>query len=150
MIATAGIQAPEIAPTPFDVVLRRGPLTLRRYRAAGKRLPVPVVLVPSIINRPYILDLREGQSLVAHLLSQGLDVYLIDWGLPTQADAGLDLAAYSGRLMRDVLRSACATSGSASAHLFGYCLGGTFSLIAAARGLRKIASVVALTTPVDM
>lgn len=167
--------------TPYDVVWTRGPVRLLRFRAPvarrrkrdrlkaallGRRqpeqpqqepvakLPVPVLLVPSIINRPAVLDLREGQSLTQHLLSQGLDVFLLDWGEPTHADAHLDLEAYTTRILPRAVRAACNAAGSAQCHLFGYCLGGTFALIAAAANppiLRdKVASIVALTTPVDL
>jgi polyhydroxyalkanoate synthase len=43
---------------------------------------VPVLLVYALILRPYILDLLPGNSLVEHLLGEGFDVYLLDWGCP--------------------------------------------------------------------
>lgn len=152
------MSAPTSAParsapfTPADVVERSGPMRVYRYRTpeGALRRPVPVVLVPSIINRPWVFDLREGQSLAAHLLGRGLDVYLVDWGAPTGADARLDLGDYGLRLIRRVLRAVRRESGAPRAHLLGYCLGGTFGLIAAARRVAGVASVVALTTPVDL
>lgn len=145
------LAAPRIAPSESDVVWRRGPVTLRRYR--GRRaaaLPLPVVLVPSIINRPYILDLRAGQSLVADLQARGLDVFLLDWGVPTRLDARLGLDDYAAGLLLPALAAARACAGAPAAHLLGYCLGGTFALVAAAQRAPGIASVVALTTPVDL
>ncbi|MCW8140316.1 MAG: hypothetical protein KIT58_15560 [Planctomycetota bacterium] len=85
----------QLAPTPCDELLRRGPMRVLRYRASTPRLPVPVVLVPSIINRSYVFDLRPGQSLVEALLGAGLDVVLVDWGVPAQADARLGLGDYA-------------------------------------------------------
>lgn len=143
----------DLAPTPFDVALRRGPMTLRRYRApAGPpaRLPVPVVLVPSIINTSVIFDLRPGQSVVAALLERGLDVFLVDWGEPKSADAGLGVGGYALQLLGKAVDAAKQASGAAQVHLFGYCLGGTFALIHAARRPASVASVIALTTPVDL
>ncbi|MGE0710313.1 MAG: alpha/beta fold hydrolase [Planctomycetota bacterium] len=145
--------APRDGATRNEVVWRRGPACLRRYQApagAPARLPIPVLLVPSIINRPTILDLAPGQSVVEHLLGQGLDVFLLDWGEPTQADAHLDLDAYAGKLLPRALEAACRAAGAPAAHLLGYCLGGTFALIAAAAKGRQVASVIALTTPVDL
>ncbi len=140
----------QLAPTPADEVLRRGPMRVLRYRAGSPRLPVPVVLVPSIINRAYVFDLRAGQSLVQALLAAGLDVFLVDWGTPTTADARLDLGGYALGLLGRAVEGACRAAGAPRAHLLGYCLGGTFSLIHAARRPEKVASVVALTTPVDL
>ncbi len=88
-----------------------------------------MVLVPSLINRAAILDLRPGQSLVEHLLGAGLDVYSVDWGEPSAADAHLDLKAYALRLLPSALQAARRESAAASVHVFGYCLGGTLALI---------------------
>lgn len=140
----------QLAPTPMDEVLRRGPMRLVRYRSETPRLPVPVVLVPSIINRSYVFDLRAGQSLVQALLAAGLDVFLVDWGTPTSADARLGLGDYALRLLGRAVDGACRAANARRAHLLGYCLGGTFSLIHAARRPAKVAGVVALTTPVDL
>lgn len=145
----------DLAPTPFESVLRRGPMSLRRYEApaaAPARLRVPVLLVPSIINRSYIFDLRPGQSVVEALLARGLDVYLVDWGDPGSADAGLGLSDYAVRLLGRAIDAARSASGADRVHLFGYCLGGTVALAHAARrgAASNVASVVALTTPVDL
>jgi poly[(R)-3-hydroxyalkanoate] polymerase subunit PhaC len=137
--------------TPSQVVWRRGPVRLLRYRTsepAGRSLPV--VLVPSIINRSYVLDLRPGQSFVQHLLARGLDVYMLDWGEPRGVDRDLGLDDYAWTLLRQAVRRARQASGAERVHLLGYCLGGTFSLIAGALGLPGVASIVALTTPVEM
>ncbi|RMG15586.1 MAG: hypothetical protein D6731_08035 [Planctomycetota bacterium] len=137
-------------PADRERVLRWGPLAVWRYPAAGEALPWPVVLVPSIINTARIFDLRRGQSLARHLAGQGLEVFLIDWGRPRAADAQLGLEDYCLRLPRRVLDAVLAGRGKdARAHLFGYCLGGVFSLVAGAR-LPRVASVLALTTPVDL
>lgn len=140
------------ASTPRETVGTWGCVRLERLLApagAAPRLRVPVLLVPSIINRARIFDLRPTQSLARHLLERGLDVYLLDWGAPSAADAHLDLADYALGLVRRALRRIEETSGATRAHLFGYCLGGTFALIAATR-LSNVASVCALTTPVDL
>lgn len=137
---------------PADEVLRHGPMRVLRFRpkSAARTEARPVLLVPSIINRPYILDLREGQSLAGHLLEQGLDVFIIDWGAPRASDAHLDLEGYAVRLLRKAIRGVRAASGADRVHLFGYCLGGTFALIAGAAGVAGIGTICALTTPVDL
>jgi len=137
---------------PADEVVRHGPMRVLRFRpkVEGQRAPRPVLLVPSIINRPYILDLREGQSLAGHLLEQGLDVFLVDWGAPRAADAHLDLEGYAVRLLRKAIRGVRAVSGADRVDLFGYCLGGTFALIAGAAGVAGIGTICTLTTPVDL
>lgn len=137
---------------PRDLILSRGPLKLYRYRGEGPRLTEadPVVLVPSIINRAYIFDLREGQSIAAHLLDAGLDVYLLDWGEPCRGDKNLGLEDYGLRLIKPVLRAVRKASGKPRAQLFGYCLGAAFALMAAAAPLPQISGVCALTAPFDL
>jgi polyhydroxyalkanoate synthase len=136
--------------TPRTAVSTWGPATLYRLKSERPRThTVPVLLVPSIINRPWILDLREGQSLAANLLDAGLDVFVVDWGEPRLADAHLDFGSYALAGLRHMLAAVRAASGADAAHLFGYCLGGTFALAAATR-LEGIASVCALATPVDL
>ena len=73
----------ETGQTRKDVVWTRGKARLYRYEPEKeKKHPVPVLLVYALILRPYILDLLPGNSLVEHLLGEGFDVYLLDWGRP--------------------------------------------------------------------
>ena len=50
-----------------------------------------MLLVYALINKPYILDLRPGNSFVGHLLREGYDVFLLDWGTPGWEDRGTTL-----------------------------------------------------------
>ena len=52
---------------------------------------VPLLLVYSLINRPYIFDLAKGRSLIEFLCDQGFDVYLLDWSDPTSESAHMSL-----------------------------------------------------------
>ena len=56
---------------------------------------IPVVLVMSLISKPYILDLTPGFSFVEFLLKQGFDVFMIDWGVPRPEDTKLQLEDYT-------------------------------------------------------
>lgn len=49
-----------------------------------QRKPVPLLLVFALINRPYIFDLRPGNSFVEYMLKHGYEVYLLDWGTPVR------------------------------------------------------------------
>src|SRR5499427_3714245 len=72
-----------IAQTPKELVWALNKAKLYRYTPvvpAEKRHPVPLLLVFALMNRPYILDLRPGHSFVEYMVSQGYDVYLLDWG----------------------------------------------------------------------
>ncbi len=40
----------------------------------------------ALVNKPYILDLIPGRSFIIYLVQQGVDVYLLDWGIPGPED----------------------------------------------------------------
>ncbi len=85
-----------------------------------------VVVVPSLINRAYILDLMPGKSLMRYLAAEGLQPLLLDWGYPGPAERRFTLTDYiAGRLERalmDIGRPVI---------LVGYCMGGLLALAAA-------------------
>jgi polyhydroxyalkanoate synthase len=123
-------QAPPAAPRrAWPEVARVGGACLRAGAATG----TPLVLVPSLINPPDVLDLAPGQSLAAYLAAAGWRPLLVDWG---ERPEPRGLTA----LVTDRLVPLIATLGSA-VPLIGYCLGGTLALAAARTG---IASRVAL------
>ena len=79
---------PAVGVTPADVVHRENKWRLLRYRAraAGRAFATPILLVPSLINRHYVLDLIPGKSFAEYLVAQGWDVWVIDWGTPGDED----------------------------------------------------------------
>ena len=77
----------KVGTAPKDVVWTHRKTTLYRYRSEDRRHEIPVLLVFALINRPDIFDLQPGNSFVEFLLSEGFDVFLLDWGEPDDADA---------------------------------------------------------------
>jgi polyhydroxyalkanoate synthase len=100
----------------------------------------PVVLVPSLINGPEVLDLAERSSLVVHLARAGFRPLVVVWGAPDAQERGFDIA----RLVEARLRPLLADAGE-GAPLIGYCLGGTIALAAAA--LRPPPGLALIATP---
>ena len=73
--------------TPHDIVLARGTFKLLRYRRETPALHAePILFCYALVNRPYILDLQPDKSVVCRYLEHGFEVYLIDWGAPSDAD----------------------------------------------------------------
>ena len=100
----------QLAPTPRDELLHDGSATLLRFRRQerGGSPGVPVLLVPSLINRWYVLDLRRQASLVEALVAAGLDVFCVDWGVPRDEDRHLtwdDVLRRLARMARAVKRA---------------------------------------------
>ncbi len=142
---------PTLAPTPRAVVASEGTARLLRFVGADRpRDPKrrPLLLVPSIINRWYVMDLRPTRSLVEALVADGVDTYLLDWGVPRDEDRYLgwdDLIARLERAIRIVRRN----TGADRIGLLGYCMGATLAAIAAARSPEHIAKFVNLLGPID-
>jgi polyhydroxyalkanoate synthase subunit PhaC len=140
---------PEVGQSPHDVALAFGRSRLLAYRptrpADGRG---PVLLVPSLVNRHYILDLVPGRSVVERFLARGYPTYMIDWGHPGPEDATLSMDA----LLFDRLATAATAirrrHGRAPA-LLGYCMGGTMALVFAAQRPALATHLILLATPVD-
>lgn len=143
---------PKVGQTPADVVHQENKWRLLRYRARPEGLvfETPILLVPSLINRHYVLDLMPGKSFVQWLVERGHDVYIIDWGTPTAEDRYLTFDDICDRYLGRALRATNRIADSDRAHLLGYCLGGTLTAIfAAAHQSEGIASLLTLAAPID-
>jgi len=141
---------PLVAATPADVMWQEGNARLLRYRRTTPGARTPLLLVCSLINRPYVLDLLAERSVVGKLLERGHDVWLLDWGTPTAADATRSLADYALEQLPRAAAVVTERAGSDRLHLLGYCMGGTLSLMAIAADRVPAASLVAMATPVAM
>lgn len=138
-----------LASTPKDVVLRDGTASLYRFRARpGGATKPAVLLVPSMINRWYVLDLRSGASLCEALVAEGFDVFCLDWGIAEDEDRYLTWDDVLARLAR-MARAARRTARASKLGLLGYCMGGTLAAIHAALHPDEIAALVNLAGPFD-
>lgn len=124
----------------------QGTTRLFDYRTAAEG-GLPVLVVPSLINRAYVLDLSARRSLLRYLAGRGLAPFLLDWDAPGEAEAGFDLAAYVGRL-EEALDRVVAATGRRPAVL-GYCMGGVLALALATRRPERVAALALLATPWD-
>src|SRR5579885_2497156 len=147
----AGSAHAVVGSTPRLLVWRRGKATLWRYRArTAEQHLVPLLLVHSLISRPYILDLIPGNSFVEFLLDRGFDVYLADWGAPAAEDASRRLEDYVLDFLPGMVRAVLATSGATELSLLGYCMGGLLTLLyAATHSQAPLRALLTLATPVD-
>jgi polyhydroxyalkanoate synthase len=136
--------------TPHDVVYTENKLKLLHYRPLSKKVyPVPLIIIFALVNRPYILDLQPGRSVVEVLLRHGMDVYLIDWGVPGDEDKGLNLDIYINKYIRDVVNKVKKISGSAKVSILGYCMGGTISAMYTALYPEDVKNLILMTTGID-
>jgi polyhydroxyalkanoate synthase subunit PhaC len=122
----------ETGVTPREVVWSRNKTRLYRYGrpdggGAGRKHPVPVLLVYGFVLKPYVLDLVPGNSLVEYLVDEGFDVYMLDFGISGAEDAKLSLEDFVLDYMHGAVEKVIETSGAEEVSLFGQSQGGTLS-----------------------
>ncbi|NEK57007.1 alpha/beta fold hydrolase [Geodermatophilus sabuli] len=114
----------DVAVTPGAVVYRDEVIELIQYRPTTARVRErPLLLVPPMINRYYMLDLRPGRSFVEYAVAQGLQVFLISWRNPSRQHAHWDLDTYAERIRR-AIAVARQVTGSPDVNTMGFCAGG--------------------------
>src|SRR3954447_4396465 len=145
-----GTHAPAVGATPKEVVWRRGKAELWRYRNGRVAYGPPVLIVHSLVSRSYILDLRPGNSLVEYLTSAGLDVFMLDWGVPDELDADNDLERYVDWYLPRAIAAVQRETGCEEMTIAGYCLGGVLAaLYAAGHSNAPVRNLILMATPLN-
>jgi polyhydroxyalkanoate synthase len=146
-LATRG--KPPVGQTPADVVHRENKWKLLRYRRTTPvTFETPVLLIPSLINRHYVLDLMPGKSFAEWLVAKGHDVFIVDWGTPGDEDRFVTFDDVCDKYIGRAVRKASAFGKHGKVHLLGYCLGGLMTTIHATAHPERIASLLALAAPI--
>jgi polyhydroxyalkanoate synthase len=146
----AGIKNVDIATAEKEVVWEDGKVRLLHFKRETKaRVKTPVLVSYALVNRWEMMDLQPNRSFIRKLLSEGADVYLIDWGYPTKVDRYKTMEDYIVGNLNDCVDFVRKTTGVNKINLLGVCQGGTFSLIYTSLFPDKIKNLVTLVTPVD-
>ncbi|NAW65304.1 class I poly(R)-hydroxyalkanoic acid synthase [Photobacterium halotolerans] len=144
-----------IANTPGQVIFKNDLFELIQYKPLTETVnATPVLIVPPFINKYYIMDLREKNSMARWLVEQGHTVFMISWRNPdaTMQDVDFDTYVLEGALKAlDVVES---VSGENQIHTVGYCIGGTLLAAALAyssakRMRNRVKSATFFTTILD-
>jgi poly[(R)-3-hydroxyalkanoate] polymerase subunit PhaC len=122
----------DLAVTPGAVILRTPVFELIQYRPATTTVrQVPLVMVPPVINKFYVMDLAPGRSMVEYLVGRGLQVFMISWRNPDARHAKWDLDTY-GEAILAAMDAAARITGSEQTVLAGACSGGIIAAMVAA------------------
>src|SRR5438093_1232955 len=147
----SGLQRVPTGLTPKEVIWTKNQALLYHYLPqAERRHKTPLLLIYALINKPYILDLYPGNSFIEHLVKDGFEVYLLDWGEWGPEDSRVtfdDLVLdYIPKTVRKVARHA----GQERISLMGYCIGGILtSIYTALHPDAPLRNAIFMAAPVD-
>lgn len=146
----SGYYTPKLGQSPKETVWRSGHAELWRYLTDEVTVRPPVLIVPSLVSRSYILDLQPDTSFVGALGRAGLDVFLLDWGVPDEHDSTNTLETYVDDLLPSSILAVQEKTGAEQVTVIGHCFGGNLALLlAAAHTELPIRNLVTMATPGD-
>ena len=129
-------------------VWRDGESRLLDYRPDAAADDRPVLLVPSLVNRYYVLDLTPERSLARWLGERGFRPLVVDWGDPSAVERRYTLTDYILGRLGGALDRACELAGGPVA-VVGYCMGGNLVAALALHRAADVAALALLATPWD-
>jgi len=136
--------------TPYDVAYTIDNVRLLHYKPrTPKQIKTPLVISYAIINRYQILDIHPKKSWVRNLLEQGFDVYMVDWGSPSNIDKYLDFDDYVNGYLGNCIEYVKNEAGVDSVSLQGYCTGGTIATAYIALHPKNVKNFVATAPVID-
>ncbi|MFM2586905.1 class I poly(R)-hydroxyalkanoic acid synthase [Vibrio sp. TBV020] len=145
----------DVANTPGDVVYQNQLFELIQYRPLTEQVnSTPLMIVPPFINKYYILDLREKNSMVRWLLEQGHSVFMISWRNPGSEQRDVEFGDYVTEGVAKAVSAIEDITGQDQVNAAGYCIGGTvlastIAYYAAKRMKKRIKSASFFTTLLD-
>lgn len=117
-----------VATTPGQVVFQNQLIQLIQYQpTTDKQFKTPLLIVPPWINKYYILDLRESNSLVKWLTDQGHTVFIISWANPGPEMRDYGWSEYMNQGPLAAMDAIKEQTGEPDVNIISYCIGGTLT-----------------------
>ena len=121
-----------VATTKGAVVLKTKMFELIHYAPQTPTVrATPVLMVPPVINKYYILDIASGRSMIEYFVQQGQQVFAISWRNPRARHREWGFDAYGGAIV-EALDAVQKITGGDSSHIFATCSGGILAAMTAA------------------
>lgn len=129
---------------PWKEVYRDGIMAVRHYslpstksimvegkevKVAKKKHKTPMLLVNALGIHCWTFDIMPTRSMVRYMMARGYDVYLVDWGSPSQSDRDICLSTYVNEWLPNAVNAVKQHAESKQVNLVGYCMGGLLSLM---------------------
>lgn len=139
----------EVGLTPRSALWKKNKATLWYYPSPNKKYSIPLFLVYSLVNQPFILDMAPGNSMIESFTENGFDVYLLDFGIPGYEDQDITASDYVVNYIQKGVKRALRHSDAKAITIIGYCLGGTLATMYAAIAEEPIKNLILSVSPVD-
>lgn len=107
---------------------------------------IPIILIPSHINKGYIMDLIPGYSLLKNLQSDGLSPYLLEWNQPSPNQFTYDESDYLEHILIPMLEY-LNIKYNRKVYVLGHCMGGLLATAAAQIAPELVAGLITVSTP---
>jgi polyhydroxyalkanoate synthase len=118
--------------TPGSVVYRTEEFELIQYAPQTDEVySVPLLMVPPVINKFYVMDIAPGRSMIEYFVRQGVQVFAISWRNPTAEHRNWGFDSY-GQAILNALESVEKITQSDRTHLQASCSGGILAAMTAA------------------
>ncbi|WP_298675820.1 class I poly(R)-hydroxyalkanoic acid synthase [uncultured Lentibacter sp.] len=115
-----------VATSAGSVVFRNEMIELIQYEARTEKVhKTPLIIFPPWINKFYILDLKEQNSLIKWITEQGYTLFVVSWRNPGRAEGHWGMADYIETGFLEAIRVAKEITGEAQVNAVGYCIAGT-------------------------
>ena len=122
----------DLAITPGGVVHSTEVFELIQYQPVTETVHrYPLLIVPPMINKYYIVDLAPGRSMVEYLVAQGHQVFVMSWRNPDARHRDWNLDTY-GHALKEALAAARIITGADKANVCALCSGGIMAAMVAA------------------
>ena len=143
-----------IATTPGKVVYRNRMFELLQYSPTTETVhDIPLVIFPPWINKYYILDLKEQNSMIKWAVDQGYTVFIVSWINPDRSYRDIGIEEYIEDGFLTAISEVKKLTDQKQVNAVGYCIAGTtlhmtLSLMKH-RGDKSIKSATFFTTLTD-
>ncbi len=115
-----------IATTPGEVVFRNRMLELIQYAPTTETVhTTPLILFPPWINKFYVLDLKEQNSLIKWITEQGYTLFVVSWVNPDESYKDVGIEEYIEEGFLTAIDIAKEITGQKQVNCVGYCIAGT-------------------------
>jgi len=134
----------QVEATPYNVVFADERIGAKLIHYGPGDINTPLLIIPAIINRQYILDIHPDVSVVKAFYDAGFNVYMIDWGYPGKDHENVSFKDYI-----EFINKTQEFISNDKISIFGYCTGGIIAVIYAALHPNDVKNLILLATPTD-